>query len=142
MTTTAETDTVQTPTNPPVKGGAVPYLMLSDASAAADLYKRAFGAEEVARQSTGDHRLIHCHLYINGGSVMLSDPFPEHGHPWQPPQAFNIHLQVEDINAWFSRAVEAGMGVVMPVQLQFWGDRYGMLRDPFGVTWAMGERKA
>ena len=85
-----------------------------------------------------DGRLIHCHLHINGGSVMMSDPFPEHGHPAQEPQAFLVHLQVEDADAWWARAVEAGAEIVMPLDVQFWGDRYGQLRDPFGVVWSIG----
>ena len=84
-------------------------------------------------------RLMHVHLVINGGSVMLSDPFPEHGSPHKEPQAFMLHLQVDGIDAAFQRAVDAGAHVTLPVQLKFWGDRYGQLRDPFGVAWSMGE---
>ena len=123
-----------------VKGGLVPYLSVSDASAAAEFYKRAFGAEEAARSAMpGDTRIIHLHLYINGNSVMLSDPFPEHGHPHREPQAFNLHLQVDDVDAWWKRAVDAGAEVTLPLQQMFWGQRYGQLKDPFGVTWAMGQ---
>ena len=123
-----------------VKGGVAPYLSVSDASAAAEFYKRAFGAEEVARSSMpGDTRIIHLHLYINGGSVMLSDPFPEHGCPYEAPQAFNLHLNVDDVEAWWNRAVEAGAQITMPLQVMFWGQRYGQVKDPFGVTWAMGQ---
>src|SRR5829696_9132571 len=50
----------------------------------------------------------------------------------------NLHLQVDDIDAWWTRAVAAGAEIVMPLALQFWGDRYGQIRDPFGVLWAMG----
>ena len=53
-----------------------------------------------------------------------------------------MHLQVEGIDTWFSRAIEAGAQVLMPVELMFWGDRYGMLRDPFGIQWSMGETQA
>jgi uncharacterized glyoxalase superfamily protein PhnB len=82
-------------------------------------------------------RTMHIHLYINGGSVMLSDPYPEHGHPLQAPQAFTLHLQVDDVDAWWERAVQAGAEVRLPLQLMFWGDRYGQLSDPFGVTWSL-----
>jgi PhnB protein len=123
---------------PEVKGGVVPYLTLPNASAAAEVYKEAFGAEEVARQYAQDgKRLMHCHLYINGGSLMLSDFFPEYGHPEQKPQAFALHLQVEDADSWWERAMRSGMAVVMPLAVQFWGDRYGQLRDSFGVTWSI-----
>jgi PhnB protein len=80
---------------------------------------------------------MHIHLYINGGSVMLSDPYPEHGHPLQTPQAFSLHLQVDDVDAWWRRAVEAGAEIGMPLQKMFWGARYGQLRDRFGVTWSL-----
>jgi uncharacterized glyoxalase superfamily protein PhnB len=124
----------------PVLGGVAPYLFVSDAAAAAAFYAKAFGATEVARAPADPQgRLIHVHLVINGGSVMLSDPFPEHGSPLKEPQAFMLHLQVDGIDAAFQRAVDAGAEVTLPVQLMFWGDRYGQLRDPFGVAWSMGE---
>ena len=127
---------------PAVKGGCVPYLNPSDSSAAAELYKQAFGAEEVARMPLPDGRLMHCHLYINGGSVMMTDPMPEHGHPYQGPAGFTLHLQVTGIDAWWNRAVDAGLEVVMPLEKQFWGDRYGILRDRFGISWSLGSSEA
>ena len=82
-------------------------------------------------------RTMHVHLYINGGSVMMSDPWPEHGHPLKEHQGTTLHLQVDDVDAWWTRAVDAGMTVVTPLERQFWGDRYGQLRDPFGVLWSL-----
>jgi uncharacterized glyoxalase superfamily protein PhnB len=75
---------------------------------------------------------------------MLSDAYPEHGHPLEKPQGFSLMLRVDDIDAWFSRAVATGAAVVMPVQDMFWGDRFGQVRDPFGVLWSMTQpiRKA
>jgi uncharacterized glyoxalase superfamily protein PhnB len=70
---------------------------------------------------------------------MLSDAYPEHGHPLKTPQGFMLHLQVEDVDAWWDRAVAAGAEIVLPLQLMFWGDRYGQLRDPFGVLWSLSE---
>src|SRR3712207_3292109 len=103
-TATATTRDDAAPANPEVLGGVVPYLSVGGAGAAAELYKRAFGAEEVARYPADKQgRTMHIHLHINGGSVMLSDPFPEHGHPLQAPQAFNLLLPVIDIDAWWSR---------------------------------------
>ena len=61
------------------------------------------------------------------------------GAPFQPSSSFTMHLQVDDIDAWFQRAIDAGAQVLMPVDLMFWGDRYGILRDPFGIQWSMGE---
>ena len=82
---------------------------------------------------------MHVHLHINGSSVMLGDGFPEYGHPAEKPQAFNLTLTVDDIDAWWRRAVDAGAEIAMPVAEMFWGDRYGQLRDPFGVVWALNQ---
>jgi PhnB protein len=126
------------PPTPP--GGISPYLTPSDANAAADFYKKAFGAEELARMPAQDgKRLMHCQLRVNGALLMLSDGFPEHGHPALPPQAVVLHLQVDDIDVWWKRAVDAGAAVSMPVELMFWGDRYGVLKDPFGFSWSLGQ---
>lgn len=83
---------------------------------------------------------MHVHMHINGGSLMLSDPYPEYGHPHEKAQAFSLMLPLtEKIDIWFERAKNAGCEVVMPVERMFWGDLYGQLRDPFGVLWAMNQ---
>jgi PhnB protein len=127
---------------PDVKGGVVAYLNVDGAIEAADFYQRALGAEIAASHPTDDKgRTMHVHLYINNSSVMLCDFYPEHGHPPQKPQAFTMTLMVNDIDAWWRRAVDAGAKVVMPIADMFWGARYGQFRDPFGVTWALNEQK-
>jgi uncharacterized glyoxalase superfamily protein PhnB len=124
-----------------VKGGVVPYLSVSNAAAAAEFYVKAFGAEEAFRYPPDEKgRYMHIHLYVNGGSLMLADAFPDHGHPHEAPQGYTLHLKVTDIDKWWNRAADAGAEVVLPLQRMFWGDRYGQLRDPFGVLWSMGER--
>ena len=124
--------------NPTVKGGVVAYLSLDGAIKASEFYQKAFGAEIAASHPPDDKgRTMHVHLYINGGSVMLSDPYPEHGHPYVPAAGFSLMLPVDDIDGWFQRAVDAGCTSVMPPTDMFWGDRYGQLKDPFGVLWAM-----
>jgi uncharacterized glyoxalase superfamily protein PhnB len=124
-----------------VLGGIVPYLMLDGAVRAAEFYARAFGAVEVARHPLDEQgRTMHVHLHVNGGSLMLSDAYPEHGFPLVAPQGFNLMLRVEDVDAWWERALAAGAEVAMPLEVQFWGDRYGQVRDPFGVTWALSAR--
>jgi PhnB protein len=125
--------------DPAFVGGVTPYINVGDASAAAAFYARAFGAEEINRVPAQDgKRLIHCHLRINGGPLMLNDAFPEFGHPLKTPQSFMLHLQVDDVETWWNRAVAAGMEIVLPLDVQFWGERYGQLRDPFGITWSIG----
>ncbi len=119
--------------------GVVPYLSVDGAVKAAELYARAFGAEEIMRHPVDEKgRTMHIHLKIHGGSLMLCDFYPEHGYPVVAPQAFTVHLQVADPDVWWTRATGAGLGVVVPLQKMFWGDRYGQLKDVFGVSWSIG----
>jgi PhnB protein len=123
--------------NPQVKGGVVPYLTVDGVARAVEFYKKAFGAELASMQPPDPKgRTMHAHIYINGGSVMFSDPFPEHGHPFQTPAGFSVLLPVQDVDSWYTRAVEAGCAATMPPQDMFWGDRYAQAKDPFGVLWA------
>jgi uncharacterized glyoxalase superfamily protein PhnB len=140
--TTETLEATQAPAQPAVKGGVSPYLTVDGAAKASDFYQRAFGAQEVARMATPDGaKFMHIHLYINDGSVMLSDPFPEHGAPWTAPAGFMLTLDVEDADAWADRAIKAGATVVNPVADMFWGARWGTVRDPFGVEWAFNTQK-
>ncbi len=126
------------PAMPEARGGVVPYLQVDGATRAAAFYVRAFGATEAFRHPEDEHgRTMHVHLYVNGGSLMLGDAYPEHGVPHMPPQAFTLMLPVDDIDAWWARAVDAGCTIKVPLQKMFWGDRYGELKDPFGVSWSM-----
>lgn len=136
-------DMAQTrPAAVPVKGGLVAYLTVDGASKAAEFYAAAFGAEKAAAYPPDEQgRTMHIHLYVNGSSLMLSDAFPDHGHPLQAPQSFTMTLMVDDIEAWWGRAVEAGATALMPPTEMFWGDRYAQLRDPFGVIWALNQQK-
>jgi PhnB protein len=74
---------------------------------------------------------------VKGGAVPYMTLYPEHGHPLQQPAAFNILLPVDNIDAWYKRVIDAGCTPTIPPADMFWGDRYGQLKDPFGVTWAM-----
>jgi uncharacterized glyoxalase superfamily protein PhnB len=125
-----------------VRGGLVAYLQVGGAVAASEFYQKAFAATEVLRHPVDERgRTMHVHLHVNGSSLMLSDPYPEFGHALEKPQGYNLTLQVDDIDTWWDRAVAAGAEVVMPVSFMFWGSRYGQLRDPFGVLWAINELK-
>lgn len=117
-----------------------PHLVCEGAAAAIAFYKKAFGAQEIARLPGRDGKLMHAHLTINGASVMLVDDFPDWGS--LGPRALKgspvtIHLYVDDVDAVVARAVDAGAQVTMPVADQFWGDRYGRLEDPFGHQWSI-----
>ncbi|MBV8821124.1 MAG: VOC family protein [Acidobacteriaceae bacterium] len=124
-----------------------PHLMVSNASAAIDFYKSAFGAEELSRTMGPDgKRIMHASLLLNGGIIMLNDEFPEFtGGKSFTPEALGgtpvvLHLKVDDADAAFNRAVNAGAKVRFPLQDQFWGDRYGQVTDPFGHVWSIGAR--
>ena len=118
-------------------GGIVANFGYENASAAADFYKKAFAAEELNRVAAPDGRLMHCHLKINGNSLIINDCFPEHGHPYVAPANVVLHLQTDDAKAWWDRALAAGCTVLMPLEKQFWGDIYGHVADPFGVRWSI-----
>lgn len=134
------TTTETRPAAAEVTGGVVAYIQVDGATKAAEFYRRAFGGQVVAAHPTDDKgRTMHVHLHVNGSSIMLCDGYPEPGHPVEKPQAFHLMLMVNDIDAWWRRAVDAGAEVVMPVAGMFWGARYGQLRDPFGVVWAMNQ---
>ena len=129
---------MEVPPNLPVVTGVTPYINVIGASDASAFYQRAFGAKELIRLPAQDgKRLMHCCVEINGGKLMMSDCFPEHGHNHEPSKSFTLHLQVDDVDAWWERATAAGVEVVMPLQLMFWGDRYGIVRDPFQVQWSL-----
>ncbi|MBX3568650.1 MAG: VOC family protein [Rhizobiaceae bacterium] len=117
--------------------GVIPYLQLSDAKAAVALYEKAFAAKEIDRRPVEDGRLMHCHLEINGGALMLSDAFPEYGMPLKEISGVTPHIATLNPQDWWDRAVAAGLEIVHPIKVEFWGDMYGQLRDPFGVTWAI-----
>jgi PhnB protein len=122
----------------PMLGGVIPYLTVEGALKAADFYVTAFGATiEAAIPPDEQGRTMHVHLYINGGSVMLSDFYPEQGYPVEKTAAFALHLQVADVDAAWDQAVAAGANGVMKPEVMFWGDRYGVVVDPFGVKWSL-----
>jgi PhnB protein len=122
-----------------------PHLVVDDAAAAIDFYVKAFGATELGRVPHPDGRLVHAALSLNGSTVMLNDDFPDYNDgKSSTPKALGgtpvtIHLQVPDVETAFQRALDAGAVVVAPLEDQFWGDRYGMVRDPFGHQWSLGQ---
>jgi PhnB protein len=128
-----------------VTPAVLPHLVVDNAAAAIDFYVKAFGATELGRVPGPDGKLIHAALSINGSTVMLNDDFPEFNDGKSTtPKALGgtpvtIHLTVTDVESKFAQAVEAGAEVVMPLADQFWGDRYGMVRDPFGHQWSLGQ---
>lgn len=123
----------------PYANNLIPHMTINDnAKAAIEFYKEAFGAEEVGRHDAEDgKRLMHAHLKVNGHDLFLMDAFPEYGSPITAPAGVMIALRVEDPDTWWARATKAGATVVMPLDDQFWGDRWGMVKDPFGHEWSI-----
>lgn len=124
--------------------GITPHITIRDGKAvdAIAFYEQAFGAKELLHSMDDDgQRVLHAHLLVNGGSVMLHDEFPEYAASTPDtaaPTGLVLHLQVDDADAWWERALMAGAEVRLPIGDQFWGDRYGQLADPFGYVWSIG----
>lgn len=137
-------DTLEAATMPKVdvKGGVIAYVNVDGALEAAKFYEKAFGATVAGIYPPDEQgRSMHVHLYINGGSFMMSDFYPEHGLGKVEPQGYTLMLPIEhDIENHFQRAADAGCEVMTPVQKMFWGDTYGELKDPFGIRWAMNQQ--
>ena len=117
-----------------------PHLVCDGAAAAIEFYKKAFGAIEVARLPGPDGRLMHAQLRIGDSAVMLVDQNPEWG--MLGPKALKgtpvtIHLYVADADAFVEHAVAAGATVITPLADMFWGDRYGVIEDPYGHRWSI-----
>jgi len=117
-----------------------PFLTVRDAVRAIEFYKQAFGAEERGVMKGPDGKVMHAELKIGDSIIMLSDEFPDYGA--LSPQTsggagMGLHIYLDGVDAAFDRAVKAGAQVEMPVSDQFWGDRYGKLKDPFGHKWSI-----
>ena len=117
-----------------------PYLVVKGAAQAIEFYKAAFGAVELFRLEMGDRRLGHAELQIGDSHVMLADEFPEMGA--LGPESYggtpvSLLIYIPEVDAVFARALAAGATEKKPVQDQFYGDRSGMLTDPFGHSWSI-----
>ncbi len=117
-----------------------PYLTVRDAAKAIEFYKQAFGAEVRGVMNGPDGKVMHAEMKIGDSVIMLADEFPEFGA--LSPQsvggsASGLHIYTVNVDDAFQRAVKAGAQVEMPVSDQFWGDRYGKLKDPFGHKWSI-----
>jgi uncharacterized glyoxalase superfamily protein PhnB len=135
----AAAQVIASPASTVMPSGVVPYLSFDGAAAAVDFYIKAFGAKEIARMHAQDgKRIMHCQLEINGGALMLSDNFPEFGlPPVQRSASYTMQLVIPDGDTWWDRAIKAGCKEKVPFAVAPWGDKYGQMTDPFGVTWAI-----
>ncbi|HYL34483.1 MAG TPA: VOC family protein [Bryobacteraceae bacterium] len=120
-----------------------PHLTVKGASDYIEFLKRALGAVEVDRAPGPGGKLMHATVQIGDSRFMLNDHMPEFGAPPIPEGVWPValHLYVPDVDALFAQATAAGCQVTMPLADQFWGDRYGSLRDPFGFRWNVATRQ-
>ena len=117
-----------------------PSLSIDGAADAIEFYKRAFGAQERYRMPAPDGKIAHAELQIGDSVVMLSDSFD-----WSTVKSptelggttVSIFVYVEDVDTTFQQAVDAGATATMPVETQFWGDRFGSVTDPYGHHWSL-----
>jgi PhnB protein len=117
-----------------------PSLSVDKAAEAIEFYKRAFGATERARMLGPDGKIAHAELQIGDSVLMLADPFPQ--ATTKPPKeiggtAVTLFLYVEDVDAVFKQAIDAGATSAMDVDDMFWGDRFGSVTDPYGHSWGI-----
>ena len=116
-----------------------PYLIVDGADEAIRFYEKAFGATEVMRMPMGD-RIAHAEIKIGNSHVMLADEHPDQGHlsPTSRGGATgSLMVYLPDVDAVFARAVAAGATAVKQPTDEFWGDRMGSLKDPFGHQWSL-----
>lgn len=118
-----------------------PGITCKNAAKAIDFYKKVFDAQEIMRMDGPGGTVAHAELRIGDSIVMLGDEFP--GMTKAPdastPPSYSLFLYTDNVDALFARAVSAGAKVEMPLENQFWGDRYGKVRDPFGHQWGLAQ---
>jgi PhnB protein len=117
------------------------YLHVKNAAKAIEFYTKAFDAQEKFRLTEPSGRIGHAELDFGGTTLMLADEFPEYGI--QGPQAIGgttvtIHLHVDDADDVIRHAVKAGAEIEREPEDQFYGERSGSVRDPFGHRWTIG----
>lgn len=117
--------------------GITPQLTVPDADAAVRFYRAVFGADELLRNNTADGRVMHCELLVAGGRMFLHDIAGRDEGSGAPVV---LHLYVPDVDAIYAAALAEGAEALQEPQDTFWGDRYAMIRDPFGHTWSLGQR--
>ncbi|HEY4369412.1 MAG TPA: VOC family protein [Steroidobacteraceae bacterium] len=130
------------PASPAVRE-VYPYLRLKHAAEAIEFYKKAFAATELFRLAEPGGRIGHAEIRIGATTLMLADEYPEYGIVG--PQTLGgttvaIHLHVDDADAWIERAVREGAVITRPAANAFYGERAGVVRDPFGHEWQLGHR--
>lgn len=120
------------------------HIVVNDSRKACEFYKQAFGAEVLDMAETPDGKVMHATVKIGDSVMMLNDEFPDWGvlapSSTKTDTCVRLNLYVPDANQTWASALAAGAQVIMPIQDQFWGDRYGQLQDPFGHRWSIAQR--
>jgi PhnB protein len=125
-------------------GSITPQLVVSDANAAIAYYREVFGARELVRNLHESGRVVHAELSVGDSLLLVHDDFSDLGGPGAPAggaTGVTIHLYVPDADTVFDRAIHGGARGLLPMADRPWGDRYGILEDPFGHRWSIGTRK-
>ena len=122
-----------------------PSIVVHDGAKALEFYRKAFGAEEKMRMPGPDGNIMHAEFRIGDSVIMLSDEMPDMGA--KSPKSYGgtpvkFYVYVEDVDASWKRALDAGANQVMPLQDMFWGDRMGCVEDPFGHAWNLAQHVA
>ena len=117
-----------------------PYLIVNNGLKAIQFYEKVFGAKELHRMEAPNGKIGHCEIQIGDSKIMLADEFPDRGAvaPTQGGRAFSLVLYVPNVDEIFDDAIDNGGVIVHPVKDQFYGDRMGTFRDPFGHEWSVG----
>lgn len=118
------------------------YLIVNDGKGAIEFYKRAFGAKELTRSLTPDGKVMNAQIRVGDSIIMIADEVP--GTPMRSPASLGastvtLHVYSKNVDKLWARATEAGARILMPLDDQFWGDRYGQLVDPFGHHWSLAQ---
>jgi PhnB protein len=120
-----------------------PYLMINGAAKAIEFYKKAFGAKKLAVEKLPNGKILHARIKIGDSIVMMSDELTgsEAASPTSVRSStVTLHLYSKNVDKLWGRAVKAGAKITMPIENQFWGERYGQLLDPFGHSWSLSMR--
>lgn len=116
----------------------VPHVMIKGASAAIEFYKRAFDATEIFRISQPNGQIAHAEIVVSGSIIMVGDAEGTFHDPLSlGGPSVGLHVYVENVDILFAQAISAGAAAIQPVQHMFYGDRMGMLEDPFGHIWVL-----
>lgn len=143
-TKTAPSKTAKVKPIPDGYHAITPYLIIEGAARAIDFYQRAFGAKELLRIPAPNDRIGHAEIKVGDSVIMLADEHPEmeaRGPRHYGGTPVSLLLYVTDVDKQFAQAVASGATVVRAVADQFYGDRAGTLRDPFGHNWHLHTHK-